>query len=132
MTGGWSLAIDCVNPAKLAAFWALALEYDARPPPDGFGGREEWFARHDVPESEWGDGAYLFDPKGFGPNLSFLKVPEPKVGKNRPHIDVQAGGGRETPGEVRWPRVVEAAARLAAAVENRGCARRSAVLPWDS
>jgi hypothetical protein len=115
MTGGWSLTIDCVNPAKLASFWALALEYDARPPPDGFASREEWFAHHDVPEEEWGDGAFLVDPAGHGPNLSFLKVPEPKVAKNRMHIDVQAGGGRETPWEVRWPRVIEAAARLTAA-----------------
>ncbi|GAA1186198.1 hypothetical protein F4556_007201 [Kitasatospora gansuensis] len=64
---------------------------------------------------EWDEGAYLSDPAGVGPNLSFLKVPESKVVKNRVHLDVQAGGGRETPWEVRWPRVVEAVARLTGA-----------------
>jgi hypothetical protein len=36
-----------------------------------------------------------------GPGISFLKVPEPKVAKNRVHLDVQAGGGRSEPWEIR-------------------------------
>jgi hypothetical protein len=44
-----------------------------------------------------------------------LKVPESKVAKNRLHLDVQVGGGRDTPWEVRWPRVIEAVERLTAA-----------------
>jgi hypothetical protein len=68
-----------------------------------------------VPEDEWDDGAYLSDPEGVLPSLSFLKVPEPKVAKNRLHLDVQAGGGREVPWETRWERVTEAVARLTAA-----------------
>jgi len=35
--------------------------------------------------------------------------------KNRVHIDVQAGGDRGEPWEVRWPRVTEAVGRLTAA-----------------
>lgn len=115
MATRWSLTIDCARPAELASFWMLALGYAERPPPVGFGSWEEWLAHHEVPEGEWGDGAFLVDPEGAGPSLSFLKVPEPKVAKNRVHVDVQAGGGRETPWEVRWPRVVDAAARLTAA-----------------
>lgn len=115
MATRWSVTIDCANPAKLASFWVLALGYAERPPPAGFGSWEEWMAHHEVPEEEWGDGAFLVDPEGTGASLSFLKVPEPKAAKNRVHLDVQAGGGRETPWEVRWPRVVEAAARLTAA-----------------
>jgi hypothetical protein len=42
-------------------------------------------------------------------------VPESKTVKNRLHLDVQVGGGRETPWELRWPRVVDALQRLTAA-----------------
>lgn len=115
MSTRWNLTIDCARPAELARFWALALGYVEKPPPAGFASWEEWFARHDIPEEEWGDGAYLSDPDGVGPALSFQKVPESKAVKNRVHLDVQAGGGRETPWEVRWPRVVEARERLTAA-----------------
>ncbi|MEE4495771.1 VOC family protein [Streptomyces sp. BE230] len=111
----WSLTIDCAHPAQLAEFWALALGYVRKPPPKGFGSWEEWFADYDVPEEEWDDGAYLSDPDGEGPALSFIKVPESKARKNRLHLDVQAGGGREVPWEVRWPRVLEALGRLTAA-----------------
>ncbi|MER5684157.1 VOC family protein [Streptomyces sp. NPDC002205] len=115
MSTRWTVTLDCAHPARLAEFWALALGYVPKPPPAGFVSWEEWFAHHGIPEEEWDDGAYLCDPDGVGPTLSFLKVPEPKVAKNRVHLDVQAGGGRETPWEVRWPRVTEAVARLTAA-----------------
>ncbi len=49
-------------------------------------------------------------PMGRLPSLSFLKVPEGKVAKNR-----QVGGGRGEPWDVRWPRVSAAVARLIAA-----------------
>ncbi|MFD5193889.1 VOC family protein [Streptomyces sp. NPDC058357] len=111
----WSLTIDCAQPAKLAAFWALALGYTEKPAPAGFGSWEEWFAHHGVPEDEWDQGAYLWDPDGEGPGLSFQQVPESKAAKNRLHLDVQAGGGRETPWEERWPRVVDAMERLISA-----------------
>jgi hypothetical protein len=42
-------------------------------------------------------------------------VPEPKAGKNRLHLDVNAGGGRGTPGEERAKRVDE---KVAALVEH--------------
>jgi len=99
----------------LARFWAVALGYIERPAPPGFASWEAWFEHHAVPEEEWDDGAYLTDPEGVLPNLSFLKVPEDKVAKNRVHLDVQAGGGRDVRWETRWERVVEAVARLTAA-----------------
>jgi hypothetical protein len=115
MATRWTVTIDCARPAELAGFWALALGYVVRPAPAGFGSWEEWFTHHGVPEEEWGEGAYLSDPDQEGPAISFLRVPEPKVAKNRLHLDVQVGGGRETPWETRWPRVVEAVERLTAA-----------------
>jgi catechol 2,3-dioxygenase-like lactoylglutathione lyase family enzyme len=111
----WSLTIDCARPAQLARFWAAALGYVEKPPPAGFASWEDWFAAHDVPPEEWDDGAYLSDPDGLGPDLSFLKVPEPKAVKNRLHLDLQVGGGRDTAWEVRWPRVMAAVQRLTAA-----------------
>jgi hypothetical protein len=39
-------------------------------------------------------------------------VVEPKTAKNRVHLDVQAGGGRGQPQEIRWARVLEAFRRL--------------------
>ncbi|WP_381804071.1 VOC family protein [Streptomyces niveus] len=115
MATKWSLTIDCAHPAEMAEFWALALGYAEKPPPAGFATWEAWFAHHGVPEEEWDDGAYLADPDGVGPSLSFLKVPESKVVKNRLHLDIQVGGGRDTPWETRWPRVVAAVERLTAA-----------------
>jgi hypothetical protein len=97
--------MDCERPTELAAFWALALGYVEPPPPIGFTGWNHWFRAMGVPEDEWDDGAYLVDPAGTGPKLSLLKVPEKKVVKNRMHIDIQAGGGRQVPWEERWPRV---------------------------
>ena len=96
----------------MAKFWAEALGYVEKPPPEGFASWQAWFAEFGVPEEEWDDGAYLCDPDGVLPNISFLKVPEPKVAKNRLHLDIQAGGGRQTPFETRWPRVVAAVERL--------------------
>jgi hypothetical protein len=111
----WTVTVDCASPARLAAFWAEALGYAPKPPPQGFGSWEEWLRSFDVPEDEWDDGAALWDPDGVGPHLSFLRVPEPKAGKNRLHLDVQVGGGRHVPWDERWPRVQELVERLTAA-----------------
>ncbi|MET9555546.1 VOC family protein [Streptomyces sp. NPDC006645] len=115
MATKWTLTIDCAQPAKLAEFWALALGYAEPPPPAGFDSWEAWLMDCEVPEEEWDDGAYLADPDGVGPSLSFLKVPEPKVAKNRMHLDLRVGGGREIPWETRWPRVLAEVERLEAA-----------------
>ena len=112
MTAKWTLTIDCARPAVLAAFWRVALGYVDAPPPEGFGSWQEWLKHFEIPEDEWDDGAFLSDPEGVLPGISFLKVPEPKVVKNRVHLDVQVGGGRQEPWEVRWPRVSAAVTRL--------------------
>jgi hypothetical protein len=109
------LTFDCARPSVIAAFWAFALGYVEPPPPNGFATWEDWLRHHNVPEDEWDDGAYLFDPDGVGPKLSFMRVPEGKTAKNRLHLDVQAGGGREVPWDVRWPRVTAAVERLVGA-----------------
>jgi hypothetical protein len=97
MATRWSVTFDCARPSVVAAFWAFALGYVV----------PEWAQGHDQAE-----GAYLVDPDGVGPNLSFMRVPEGKIAKNRLHLDVQAGGGRAVPWETRWPRALAAVERL--------------------
>jgi glyoxalase superfamily protein len=115
MTTPWTLTFDAAEPARLAAFWKVALGYVDAPPPQGFDSWEDWFVRLGVPVEERDDGAAIADPDGVAPRISFLKVPEGKVAKNRVHLDVQVGGGRGQPWEVRWARVTEAVERLTAA-----------------
>jgi predicted enzyme related to lactoylglutathione lyase len=63
--------LDCSNPESLARFWAEALHYRANPyhPPY----------------------VTLTDPAGKSPELILQKVPEPKRGKNRMHLDLFLG-----------------------------------------
>jgi hypothetical protein len=87
------LTLDCANAKRLAEFWKLALGYEDEPPPPPFRTREEWAASFGPPEEDEGDGAWLQDPSGVGPRLSLLEVPEPKVAKNRLHMDLRVPGG---------------------------------------
>lgn len=115
MATDWTLTFDCARPAAIAAFWKTALGYADAPPPRGFDSWEQFLTDFGVPEEEWDDGATIADPDGLRPRISFLKVPEGKVAKNRVHLDVQVGGGRGEPWGVRWPRVTAAVERLTAA-----------------
>ncbi|WP_436501180.1 VOC family protein [Actinokineospora sp. HUAS TT18] len=65
------MTIDCANPRELAKFWTAALDYE-------IGGDHE--------------GEFVFlAPKGAKPGeasyLGLQKVPEPRTGKNRAHLD---------------------------------------------
>ncbi len=107
------LTLDCANAAALAKFWKLALGYEDEPPPAPFATRKEWLAHQGVPEEECDGGTWLHDPNGIGPRLSLLQVPEPKVAKNRLHIDVRVAGTGSA--DERWDRICEAVNRLTAA-----------------
>jgi len=107
------LTLDCADAIGLAAFWKLALGYEDEPPPAPFTSREEWLASYGVPEEEWDQGAWLHDPAGTGPRLGLLRVPEPKVAKNRLHMDLRVAG--EGPPAVRWGRITAEVERLVAA-----------------
>jgi len=115
MATDWTVTFDCAHPAAQAAFWQLALGYVPASPPKGFASWEEWNQHFGIPEEEWDDGAFLEDPDGIRPRISFLRVPESKIAKNRVHLDIQAGGGRSQPFEVRWPRVMALVEQLIAA-----------------
>ena len=64
------LAIDCADPAALAAFWAEALDYKSLPGDDP-------------------DEAAIVPKDGRGTQLLFGRVPEGKSVKNRLHLDLR-------------------------------------------
>ena len=109
------IVFDANDPARLADFWALTLGYIIQPPPAGFESWDDWAQSMEIPEENWNDARALVDPDGAGPRLFFQKVPEGKTAKNRVHLDVNAGGGHETPTEERRIRVDAEAERLVAA-----------------
>ena len=79
------ICIDCGDPWTLAHWWAPVVDYVVRPhsdddlallQADGFSGPED-------------DPSIATDPvDGVGPTIWFNRVPEPKRGKNRVHLDV--------------------------------------------
>ncbi len=64
-----SVVIDCNDFDTMKAFWQEALRYEAR-------------------VSEQRDWAILRDPERRDVNVALQKVPEPRVGKNRLHLDL--------------------------------------------
>ena len=70
-----SVIVDCHDPRRQAEWWAQALAYQvSQRNPDEF---------------------QVSDPAGAGGSLYFMKVPEPKVGKNRLHLDLVTPGSME-------------------------------------
>ncbi|MBN9109623.1 MAG: VOC family protein [Pseudonocardia sp.] len=112
MATPWSLTIDCASPTTLAAFWSAALGYEPSPPPHGWATWDDWYDHHDVPVDERGDTAFLHDPAGAAPSLSFLRVPEAKTVKNRIHLDLAVGGGRHVDPDLRRSRIDAEVQRL--------------------
>jgi catechol 2,3-dioxygenase-like lactoylglutathione lyase family enzyme len=95
------VVIDCADPARLATFWASALGYKVQDPPAGYDSWEAFLMAQGVPPEQWNSASAVVDPGGQGPRIYFQRVPEAKVVKNRVHVDVNAGGGPETPPDER-------------------------------
>jgi hypothetical protein len=68
-----SVTFDCSDALVAARFWAAALNSD-------------------VEEDSTADRAFLEAPGWGGPNMWFIRVPEPKAAKNRLHFDLRAPG----------------------------------------
>ena len=79
------ICVDCVDPWLLAHWWAEVLDYGVRPyTPDDLATLHDQGI--DRPED---DPNIALDPvEGSGPAFWFSRVPEPKIVKNRVHIDV--------------------------------------------
>jgi predicted enzyme related to lactoylglutathione lyase len=71
----FAVVVDCHDPLRQAEFWAQALAHKVtRRNPDEF---------------------QVSDPAGGGASLYFMKVPEPKAGKNRLHLDLLTAGSMD-------------------------------------
>ena len=71
-----SVVIDCNDFPRMLSFWQAALGYEPKYPP-----KDDW--------------ALLRDPDGERVNVSLQVVPEPRVGKNRLHLDLYAEDQKE-------------------------------------
>ena len=109
MTLRLGVTIDCADPAALAGFWRDLLGYVDDPPPPGYAGWAEYDAANAVPQEKIDAGFTIVDPRGVAPRLYFQRVPEPKVAKNRVHLDVDLFP--DLPAGEREHRVREAADR---------------------
>ncbi|QIK73667.1 VOC family protein [Propioniciclava coleopterorum] len=89
------VTFDAHDPAALGEFWAFALGYDKDAPPAGFPTWEDALDHFGVPQDERNNAFAVHDPDGVGPRLFFQRVPEPKVAKNRVHLDLRAAPGLE-------------------------------------
>ncbi|WP_249416040.1 VOC family protein [Streptomyces sp. TS71-3] len=105
----WKLVVDAADPHAQAAFWGAALGYAVE---DNSTLIERLLAQQALPPSATvevgGRPAFRdliavrhpadpYDPDsgtGLGRRILFQRVPEPRVGKNRLHIDVHSGAGR--------------------------------------
>ena len=119
MATTFQVTFDCADPDRLATFWAGLLGYQKQPPPPGFATWPEFLAAQGVPESEWTSASAVVDPAGQGPRLFFQRVPEGKSAKNRVHLDVNVGGGHQTPLDERRAAVDAAVERAVAAGATR-------------
>ncbi|MET7860473.1 VOC family protein [Streptomyces sp. NPDC005318] len=116
MTLHWKLVIDATDPHGQAGFWAGTLGYLVE---DNSPLIERLLALGAAPEAAtveshgrlaWRDLAAVRHPgdpyeeesgMGLGRRLLFQRVPEPKAGKNRLHLDVHAGPDRRETEVVR-------------------------------
>lgn len=101
------IVIDCAHPAPLARFWAQVLDgYEVAPYDEDETARLRSLGIEDVED----DPSVLVQPvTGSGVRFWFQRVPEPKVAKNRVHVDV---GSDDSAAEVA--RLVSLGARVLA------------------
>ncbi|MFB8766773.1 VOC family protein [Nocardiopsis alba] len=95
------LAIDCADPHGLARFWCAVLDYELQGEEEG--GDVVGIGSPEVPEGRE-------RPGPVPPVLTFARVPEGKMVKNRLHIDVNPTD-RDQEAEVR--RLLDLGARRA-------------------
>jgi len=93
--GRVQVTFDCADPAALATFWAAVLGYPS-PELERF---RAWLRSIGTAEEDLENWCRIEDPTGARPRLFFQRVPEPKVVKNRVHLDVAAPS--DGPGERR-------------------------------
>ena len=98
MTIAIQVSLDCADPHSQARFWADALGYEVVF--DEAAIREimaqGWATDEDVTSFEgklvWKTGAACSDLAGARPRMYFQQVPEPRLVKNRVHLDLHLQG----------------------------------------
>jgi Glyoxalase-like domain len=91
------VVVDCTDPAALARFWAEMLDgYSVAPYDEAERARLRAKGIAD-PED---DPTVLVECAGVTPRLWFQRVGEPKVGKNRMHIDLRVDVTKDFDDEV--------------------------------
>ncbi len=107
------VVFDSADPGALAQFWAEALAprgYTIPGPPGDFADWPAFLSANGVTEEHWNDASAI--EADAQPRIFFQKVPEPKAGKNRLHIDLLVGGGPSVPAETQRERVAAEVERL--------------------
>jgi hypothetical protein len=104
------VVIDCADPDGLATFWAEALGYKKQDPPEGCATWRDFETAQGVPQDELNSWHAVVDSDGAGPRVYFHRVPEPKRGKNRLHLDLAVA--RDVPPEEYRRRIDDEADRL--------------------
>ncbi|MCZ3389910.1 MAG: VOC family protein [Actinomycetia bacterium] len=75
----YTTVIDCQDPRSLGAWWAEALQWtNVHDAEDEYVIIPSWVTPEDIRTTPWGR---------QGPGLVFVKVPGPKITKNRLHLD---------------------------------------------
>lgn len=114
MALGVQVTFDAADPRRLAEFWAIALDYELQPPPQGYGSWEQFADAVGLPRESWDSKVAILDPARTGPRLLFQRVPERKAAKNRVHLDIRASSPHEHT-ERGWQQVLARADVLLAA-----------------
>src|SRR5215218_2830944 len=96
-----SLVLDCADPLRVGAFWRQALGYVEADPPDGHASWAQVAAAGPADRI----GYVITDPDGARPSMLFQVVPEPRVAKNRLHIDIRLSEGAPRPSEEERRRI---------------------------
>jgi len=98
MAFDFQVAIDCSSPHELADWWAEALGWQVEAQDEAFirrmvetGAATEADTTTHRGKLVWRVGAAITSPLPDRPRVLFQHVPEPKVGKNRLHLDVRVG-----------------------------------------
>jgi len=106
------IVVDCRHPASLARFWAAALDgWSVAPYDDEEIARLRSIGVDDVED----DPTVLVEGDPSQPRLWFQRVPEPKVVKNRVHLDLSTDDV-----EAEVARLVALGAAVAAAQPDDG------------
>lgn len=82
------IVVDCRHPAALARFWAAVLDgYGVAPYDDAELAR---LRARGIDDPEDDPTVLVAAGHGVAPRLFFQRVPEPRTGKNRLHLDLGA------------------------------------------